>query len=118
MSAISTVKAPFGAQRHSEIFERHLNFESATLALKRQIWQPWTSRKRKPAQLILDTSKRSQADFEVHIFLLSDELNYLFIDKISKNLFLKQDSVISQNYFKDLTLIGAEIFDTMIWYAL
>ena len=43
MSAISTVKAPFGAQRHSEIFERHLNFESATSALKRQIWQPWLS---------------------------------------------------------------------------
>ena len=44
MSAIPALKAPFGAQRHSQIFGRHLNFESATLALKRQIWQPclWT----------------------------------------------------------------------------
>ena len=40
MSAIPALKAPFGAQRHSQIFGRHLNFESATLALKRQIWQP------------------------------------------------------------------------------
>ena len=38
MSAISTVKAPFGAQRHSEIFERHFNFESATLASSIYYW--------------------------------------------------------------------------------
>ena len=46
MSAIPALKAPFGAQRHSQIFGRHLNFESATLALKRQIWQPWFSHPR------------------------------------------------------------------------
>ena len=59
MSTIPALKAPFGAQRHSQIFGRHLNFESATLALKRQIWQPWLKTERQLAYFESQLSARS-----------------------------------------------------------